>query len=422
MQQPHVIIVGAGIAGLFMARELSPHAVVHVLEAQERIGGRIHTMDVDGVVVERGAEFIHGNLQATLALVREAGLGTVPVTGEMYRYKSGRLEQESVMDPHWDLLLAKMEGLDEDMTLAHFLEHFFSAAEYESLRAQAVSFAGGFDLADASQVSVWSLSREWSAPEETNYRITRGYGALVSFLEESLKSAGVLFHTGDAVSVVEMDGEKLRLVTKAGRSYTADKLVVTVPAGVLRKGAIHFPPSMEPRLSLMDGIATGAVIRFVFGFRRECWPSDAMFLFSDEAVPTWWPSLKGNHFQLVGWAGDVKAKMLHQLTEEGQLAAARVSLCVLLGLSADELDALVVFSLVADWTDSPWSAGGYSYATPGSETAKRMINDAHPGLVWFAGESYSGSEHPGTVESAILHAQEIAAKLLSGIRKGRESA
>lgn len=72
-----VIIIGAGAAGLMAARKLSGvgHAVC-ILEARNRIGGRIHTItDVNlATPAEGGAEFIHGNLAVTLKLLEEAGM------------------------------------------------------------------------------------------------------------------------------------------------------------------------------------------------------------------------------------------------------------------------------------------------------------------------------------------------------------
>ena len=71
-----VVIIGGGAAGLAAARVLAKAGVsVELVEAQERLGGRILTVeDPDGQPIELGAEFIHGNPESTLALAKEAGL------------------------------------------------------------------------------------------------------------------------------------------------------------------------------------------------------------------------------------------------------------------------------------------------------------------------------------------------------------
>src|SRR5262245_59630971 len=87
-----VIVIGAGAAGLAAARALvSAGRRVIVLEARDRIGGRVWTDHRFGpVAVERGAEFIHGQQADTWAWVRRAGVRTEPVT----RWAGRRLVQE----------------------------------------------------------------------------------------------------------------------------------------------------------------------------------------------------------------------------------------------------------------------------------------------------------------------------------------
>ena len=70
-----VIIIGAGAAGLMAARLLAEQGyTVTILEAQDRTGGRIHTLHDKSFAqpVELGAEFIHGNLPVTIGLLKES--------------------------------------------------------------------------------------------------------------------------------------------------------------------------------------------------------------------------------------------------------------------------------------------------------------------------------------------------------------
>ena len=85
-----IIIVGAGASGLMAARELSRKEIsILVLEARDRIGGRIHTYKVphSKKEIELGAEFIHGNLPVTLGLLREAGITAIPMEGEFWQFR-----------------------------------------------------------------------------------------------------------------------------------------------------------------------------------------------------------------------------------------------------------------------------------------------------------------------------------------------
>src|SRR5438309_10638697 len=95
--QADVMIIGAGAAGLMAARELSNAGMnVIVLEGGDGIGGRVHTITDNGFSqsVETGAEFVHGNLELTLQLLREAGLEKLPCNGNVWCSDGGKLVQQ----------------------------------------------------------------------------------------------------------------------------------------------------------------------------------------------------------------------------------------------------------------------------------------------------------------------------------------
>src|SRR6478672_8643147 len=87
-----LIIVGGGVSGLMAARELAKQGfAVTILEATDRLGGRIHTIrnSLFTQPVEKGVEFIHGNLPLTIGLLKESGIGYKPVGGHMIRVVDG---------------------------------------------------------------------------------------------------------------------------------------------------------------------------------------------------------------------------------------------------------------------------------------------------------------------------------------------
>src|SRR6266480_3335072 len=103
LDRPHVLIVGAGAAGLMAARELARAGkTVTILEARERCGGRIHPLSAQifGYPAEGGAEFVHGAAPVTRALMREAGLALVPIEGVRWSTRKGAFSPAESQVPH----------------------------------------------------------------------------------------------------------------------------------------------------------------------------------------------------------------------------------------------------------------------------------------------------------------------------------
>ena len=114
MKKTDVIIIGAGAAGLMAAYTLvKAGKTVTILEARNRLGGRIHTISNPNfsTYVELGAEFIHGDLPVTLHLLQEAGIGLNDVLFEMWQYSKGKLNKSQEFVEGWDTLLEKINQL-----------------------------------------------------------------------------------------------------------------------------------------------------------------------------------------------------------------------------------------------------------------------------------------------------------------------
>src|SRR5690606_22043770 len=89
---PDVIVIGAGAAGLAAAAAFGEAGVrVLVLEARDRVGGRIHTLHVPDfpLPIELGAEFVHGRPEETAGIIERAGLAQYDVSDRHLR-RTGR--------------------------------------------------------------------------------------------------------------------------------------------------------------------------------------------------------------------------------------------------------------------------------------------------------------------------------------------
>src|SRR5579883_532127 len=160
----HILIIGAGAAGLMAARELGRAGKrVTILEARDRCGGRIYPLPTAefGYPADGGAEFVHGEAAVTRALMREAGLSFSPVQGTGWSVKNGVFSQNGSPTPHRSRLYRALAELKVDLPIAEFLERHFAGRQYDELRRATTRMVEGYDAADPARASTLALREEW---------------------------------------------------------------------------------------------------------------------------------------------------------------------------------------------------------------------------------------------------------------------
>ena len=128
----HIIVIGAGAAGLMAARELGRAGKkVTVLEARDRCGGRVDPLPAAefGYPAEGGAEFVHGEAPVTRELLREAGLSLLPIEGMQRTVVEGKLLREDLLETDEAELHTALRELKDDVTVAEFLRRQFAGTE-----------------------------------------------------------------------------------------------------------------------------------------------------------------------------------------------------------------------------------------------------------------------------------------------------
>jgi monoamine oxidase len=415
-----VIVVGGGVAGLFAARELSKqgHAVI-VLEATDRLGGRVHTIrnSLFTQPVEKGVEFIHGNLPLTMELLKESGIESKVVRGNMVRVVGGNWKTQDDFTLGWDELMRKMNSIRQDMTLDEFLEANFNDEKYNGLRKSVRGFANGFDLADTSRASVLSLREEWMGEEDQQYRIPGGFDQLINFLEKECLRVGCTMYASSAVTEIKWQGNDLKISTSNNKTHDATKVIVTISLGQLQSGrAIIFQPAIDNYFQATSKIGFGSVIKIMMEFKDPFWEKKKKnigFLFTNEIIPTWWTQSPSPYPLLTGWAGGPQAWTLEDKDDEAILDLAFRSLSNIFRVTVDELKQKLTAATVANWKKDPYSSGAYSYDTVESMEAKKLLNTPIANTIFFAGEAFYEGPSPGTVEAALVSAKNVVDKILS---------
>ena len=396
-----VAVVGAGLAGLSAARELARSgAEVVVLEARDRVGGRVWSRQLDnGAIVEMGAEFVLPGNTAVRELADEYGLG---FWDKGMRY--GQREPRGV-DTDAEALFAAaavveeaLPTVDPDMGARPFLEGLdIPKGALEALLARVeISSANSVDVVAARDLAGLAHVDDQPAPS-----VAGGNDRLAHALAEEL---GPAIHLRSPVERIAWSHDGVR-VTANGDELDAAACVVAVPVTMV--GAIEFEPGVPAQLAdALAGVRMGHAAKLFVPLASTAPPSAVMAV--PERYWCWTATGAGDTTQAVVscFAGSPRA--LERLeTAEGpkrwldSLAALR-----------PELDLHRADAMVSTWDDDRWVRGAYSTSPPVSlaDLAARPI-----GPLAFAGE-HLGGPYAALMEGAIRSGRRAAEALLDAAR------
>ena len=225
MEKFDVIIVGAGAAGLMAARILcSAGKKVCILEARDRIGGRVHTLLKEGFSrsVEGGGEFIHGTLPLTISLLKEAGIKYYETDGELWQLQNNELKKREDFIEHADQLMKKLKELDHDISIAELLQKYFADEKYADMKRSLQQYIEGYDAADINYASSLALKEEWEKEDDEQYRIEGGYQPLLEYLKNICLRNGCSIHLNSIVKKIKWDNA-VEVITNENTVFHSDK-------------------------------------------------------------------------------------------------------------------------------------------------------------------------------------------------------
>ena len=420
-----VIVVGAGIAGLAAMQRLDAAGMdVLVLEARERLGGRIFTQQHKGYPVELGAEFVHGRPPEMLEIIRSAGLKPAEISGEFRSKIGGHWEDSDNLMSEVNELFDKIPSDGPDKSFLKYIESTNYSAQAQD---QAVRFVEGFHAADARKVGIHWLLKATKAEEsidgDTSFRMPEGYSRLVETLAGDVHKPGdirkqaprVLLNT--RVTAIRWQEGEVVVITSHGE-YRAPRAVITLPLGVLQAGNVKFTPPLEAKKDAFRLLSMGPVLRVSLCFKDKFWEEDPhmrdlSFLFTDnEHFPTWWTSNPLPYPILTGWAAGRHALALTGKSDQQIIAIAVNALAGLLGKDESDLKTRLEAGFTHDWQTDPFACGAYSYGKVGGADAARVLSEPMADTLFFAGEATNFDGHNGTVNGAITSGRRAAEEVL----------
>jgi monoamine oxidase len=281
-----IAVIGAGIAGATAARRLKDDGFdVVVVEGRDRAGGRIHSYDGDEwpFPVELGAALLQGEGVTMESELERVGIDTVPapIDAEQRTGAGDEIEPTTVGEEAVAAALAWAAEQAADTSLTDALEQSGAADLDTTAPAGAVS---GADLlkhylqaeiatrraSDPDDLSAWFA--EPPAPDDEEDRlVTGGYQRLVV---DALHDLDVL--PSSTVAAVHSTDRGVSLRLARGESLSADRVIVTVPLGVLKAGIIQFdPPLPFSHRGAIDALGMGAQDKLVLRFEKPFWSTTA---------------------------------------------------------------------------------------------------------------------------------------------------
>ncbi|XP_061123396.1 lysine-specific histone demethylase 2 isoform X1 [Syngnathus typhle] len=435
----NVIVIGAGASGLAAARQLHNFGTqVLVLEARERIGGRVWDDTTLGVVVGRGAQIVNGCVNNPVALMCEQMGVAMHKLGERCElFQEGGLATDPAIDKrmefHFNAILdvvaewRKDKSQSQDMPLGekvqelkkNFLQE--SGIQFSELEEKVLQFhlsnleyACGSSLNQVSARS-WDHNEFFAQFSGDHTLFTKGYGTLLQKLAEGLD-----IRKNCPVKTIDYSGDVVRVTCSNGSQWTAKKVLVTVPLTLLQKNFIRFvPPLPERKVKAIHSLGAGIIEKIALKFPYRFWDNKVQGAdYFGHIPPT--PDKRGMFTVFYDMDPQGKQAVLMSVIAGDAVAAvldmqdmdvAGECMKVLRELFKEQEVPEPLHFLLTHWSKDTWSQMSYSFVkTGGSGEAYDIIAEDIQGKLFFAGEA-TNRHFPQTVTGAYLSGVREASKM-----------
>jgi monoamine oxidase len=398
-----VAVIGGGAAGIAAARRLAEAGrSVLIVEALPRLGGRAHTVNLQGLPFDLGCGWLHSAERNRLAaLAAQSGQAIDRSEGAWRRQLHDVGANAQAQREAWAAYERFGQTIRRDPPASDRAGD--AVARDDRWRPFIDSLSSYLNGVEIDSLSVADFVAYEDAASETNWRLPNGYGAFIADLAAGLPLA---LETS-VLSVAHEDGATLE--TDRGTIH-ALAAIVTVSTAVLAQGAIGFSPQVDDHLHAAACLPLGLANKVYFHLAEpDAVPPESHLLGRLDRAGTGSYYLRPFGRPVVeGFLGGALARALEAEGEAAALDFAAGELRDLLG--ADFARALSPIA-VTRWAREPTIGGSYSHALPGHAQARQTLARPVNERLCFAGEACSAQDYStahGAWQSGIAAADWIA--------------
>lgn len=411
-----VIIVGAGMAGLAAGRRLADlgYSTV-ILEATDRIGGRIQTDWSLGAPFEAGAGWINGPEGNPVSrLARDVGASTYVTDDDSFLLHSakGEIQSDAIVvarERELERIYLKIDqALERDVSLKRAIGRFSPQTASDPVLQWMASAYTEFDTgAPLNELSALYFDEDF-AHGGRDVILTTGYDQILSPL-----AAGLDIRLNRRADRIDHGKGKRATVVAGEELFEADFVICTAPLGVLKAGDISFsPPLPKNYRSRIELLGMGNVTKIALKFDRAYWPVETQYFgLMGEETGRWNYFLNYRKFSeqniLLGLSVGAAAAVVEKLADQAMAEDAMKAVRTMFGGHVGD----PVAYRSTRWSQNPFSRGAYSYTRLGSSPGDYdYLARPVSSKLLLAGE-HTLFDHHATVHGAYLSGISAAERI-----------
>jgi monoamine oxidase len=413
-----VAVIGGGISGLAAAKKLKEKGfTVLVLEAQEKVGGRMRADRSLGIAFDEGASWIHSpNGNPITNLAKQANASTYLTDDESLAIfdSNGTAYTEAFLDEQYTQFEKALEAVKRAGSQTQSFESVFNSLYPAQANSKIWKYMLSAYLEFDTGGDIANLSSKYFDDDEVfggkDLIITNGYDKVTDFLAQGLD-----IRLNSRVTEINYAGAKIAIKAN-GNTIEADYVLVTVPLGVLKNNAISFMPALPvAKQNAIQNTKIGNVNKFLLTWNTAFWDTTVQYV-------GYTPEMKGkfNYFMnvkkflpstngLMTFALGNYATVTEAMTDTQIIAEIMLHLKAIYGNNIPNPTNM----LRTKWGQNINAFGAYSYSTNGTTTADfDTMQTEVDNKLFFAGE-HTEKAYRGTVHGAYLSGIREADKIIA---------